>query len=41
MKHMARFQLKPGIAPQMAVVVNSSPARMIDERRPIRSLSQP
>ena len=40
-KHITRFQVKPGIAPQMDLVVNSTPASRIEARRPIASASQP
>ncbi len=38
---MNRFQLNPGIAPQIDVVTKSSPANKIADRRPIRSANQP
>ena len=40
-KHMSRFQPNPGIAPQMDVAMNMTPASRIDARRPMRSPSQP
>ena len=40
-KHISRFQVNPGIAPQIEVLTNSWHAKMIDARRPIRSPSQP
>lgn len=40
-KHMTRFHSYDGIVPQIAVAMNSWPARMIDALRPIRSPNQP
>src|SRR5215831_21211303 len=41
MKHIARFQEKSGIAPQIDVAMNPMPAYRIEARRPIRSPNQP